>query len=1127
MVNMSPHIFRLRPAPHCRTAIESYSFTVHPDTHFINWQQDPFGNYLSRVVFQQPARSLVVDVELIARLEVFNPFDFFVEKYAEKFPFSYDASLEKELKPYLEITESGPLLKQWIEQNRPSEAKPIVDFLVYLNQCLWKDISYTIRMEPGVQSSEHSLQQRRGSCRDSAWLLVQILRHCGLAARFVSGYLVQLKADEKSLDGPSGPESDFTDLHAWTEVYIPGAGWIGLDPTSGLFAGEGHIPLAATPHYQSAAPVVGATDICEVTFDYLNQVTRIQEDPRITKPYTEQQWQQIVATGDKVELDLEAMDVRLTMGGEPTFVSVDDMESEQWNSAADGPEKRKLALQLIQNLRQRFAPGGMFHFGQGKWYPGELFPRWQYALYWRKDGAPFWNRSDLVPHEGENAVTVSQAEAFMTELAWSLGVDIQAILPAYEDPLYWMLEEDRLPANIDPLKSNLSDPLERQTLTKHLLHGLNNPVGFVLPLTYHPEGQTWQTCGWLFRRKHLFLVPGNSALGYRLPLKSLPVASPNVREEKPERSPFESLPPLPLNVTEKIQNRYKKISTPYEPERITVHAEDDDEKKKKPKTPEQEILFEIPTIRTALCLEVREGILYAFLPPLTSMEEYLDLVQTLESVAASQQVPIRIEGYPPPNDSRIEKLVVSPDPGVIEVNIHPSSSWREMLQKMDVLYEVAKETRLGADKYMLDGKHTGTGGGNHVTIGGRTPADSPVLRRPDLLRSLLTYWQNHPSLSYLFSGSFIGPTSQAPRIDEGREDRLYELEIAFAQLPEKGDVPFWIVDRIFRNLLTDLTGNTHRAEFCIDKLYSPDSASGRLGILEFRAFDMPPHKQMCMLQLLLVRALIAKCWRKPYRRPLVRWGTTLYDKFMLPHYLREDIREIVQDLKEEGYPFELSWFDPFFEFRFPHYGRVQVQDMQLEIRAALEPWHVLGEELSNSGTARFVDSSVERIEVKVHQVFAEGRYALLCNGCPVSLSPTTIKGSYVAGIRYKAWNPPSALHPTVGVDTPLTLSLYDTWNKRSIGGCTYFVSHPGGRSYDSYPVNSFEAEARRISRYWKFGFAPDPLVPVSNKQQGNTSASRFVGDYTVQKDMELELQPSSGEFPVTTDLRKFWKTRWQ
>ncbi|MEE3226376.1 MAG: transglutaminase family protein, partial [Bacteroidota bacterium] len=382
----------------------------------------------------------------------------------------------------------------------------------------------------------------------------------------------------------------------------------------------------------------------------------------------------------------------------------------------------------------------------------------------------------------------------------------------------------------------------------------------------------------------------------------------------------------------------------------------------------------------------------------------------------------------------------------------------ELTKNTLTLYEEAKKSRLGTEKFMLDGKHTGTGGGNHVTLGGVTPADSPLLRRPDLLRSLLTFWQHHPGLSYLFSGGFIGSTSQAPRVDEGRQENLYELEIAFNQIPEDEDVPFWLTDRLFRHLLTDITGNTHRAEFCIDKLYSPDSSSGRLGILELRAFDMPPHAQMSLMQMLLVRTLVSWFWNEPYKHKLTRWGTQLHDKFLMEHYVREDIKDIVAQLNAAGYPFKLDWFDPFFEFRFPLYGLVDIKDMKVELRAAIEPWNVLGEEMTGGGTSRYVDSSLERVQIKVSN-FNDERYVLTCNGVKVQLSNTGVKGEYVAGVRYKAWQPWSALHPTIPVDTPLVFDIVDLWNQRSIGGCTYFVSHPGGRNYETYPINSLEAES--------------------------------------------------------------------
>ena len=1125
-VSLSPHIFRLRPAPHSRTPIEGYSFKITPKNHFINWQQDPFGNYQARVVFPEKTTELSIEVEVIAKMQVINPFDFFVEEYAEKCPVWYYALIQKELLPYLEAREAGPKLMDWIERNKITTDIKTVDYLVYLNQQLFKDLFYNVRMEPGVQTCEQTLTGLSGSCRDSAWLLVQILRHLGIASRFVSGYLVQLTADVKSLDGPSGPEEDFTDLHAWAEAYVPGAGWIGLDPTSGLFASEGHIPLCCTPDYASAAPVTGATDVCEVTFEFDNKVYRIHEDPRVTKPYTEEQWANIMQTGHDVEKDLQEGDVRLTMGGEPTFVSIDDFEGAEWNSTADGPLKRKLAYDLALRLKKRFAHGGLLHFGQGKWYPGELFPRWQYALYWRKDGHSLWKNDTLVAKEDGPKCTFHDAELFATELTKYLGINPDNLTPTYEDPIYWALEEGKLPVNIDPLAVNLKDSIERQTLAKLLEKGLNNPAGFVLPLKWDWHTQAWTSCVWQFRRNHCYLIPGNSPVGLRLPLDSLPEVTKDKREDPIERSPFEDLPPLG-KYDLIVEKRYGTVAPDYRaPVSPKKKAEADENAAKEPEESKKTVAFEVDTFKTALSVEERDGIVYVFLPPTEYLEHYLDLMASIEATAEKLQIPVRIEGYTPPSDYRLQKLVVSPDPGVIEVNIHPSKTWQELVDNISALYEEAFFARLGTDKFMVDGRHTGTGGGNHVTIGGAIPADSPVLRRPDLLRSLLTYWQHHPALSYLFAGPFIGPTSQAPRIDEGRDERLYEAEIAFDQIPDEGEVPFWMVDRIFRNLLVDITGNTHRTEFCIDKLYSPDSSTGRLGILEFRAFDMPPHKHMNLVQTLLVRALIAKFWKQPYKKKLIRWGTELHDRFLLPHFAYLDMVDVVNDLKESGYNFDISWFDPFFEFRFPHYGNITVDNMQLELRLGIEPWHVLGEELSSSGTARFVDSSLERLQVKVSG-FVQDRHILVCNGCRVPLRSTAVKSEFVAGIRYKAWNPPSALHPTVGVDAPLVFDVVDTWNNRVLGGCTYFVAHPGGRSFDTYPINSYEAESRKISRFWGFGHTPsnenqEASIPV---QQVTSAISRFVAENKKDLKIDTPIELINPEYPNTLDLRRFWRAK--
>jgi len=1086
LVSLSPQIVRLRPAPHCRTPIRSYSLKLDPKKHFINWQQDPHGNYLARVVFPDPTKELLVDVEVIAEMAVLNPFDFFLEPSAESFPFSYEAALAKELTPFLERLPPGPQLRALIDSvdRRPQRT---VDFLVSLNQRLANEVGYIIRLEPGVQTPEETLTLRRGSCRDTSWLLVQLLRHLGLAARFVSGYLIQLTPDVKALDGPSGPMADFTDLHAWAEVYLPGAGWIGLDPTSGLLAGEGHIPLAATPDPQSAAPVSGAVDKSEVVFAHEMSVRRIYESPRVTKPYTDDQWNAIDALGDRIDRELSAGDVRLTMGGEPTFVSIDDMDGVEWNFTALGDDKRRLAGALVRRLQQRFAPGALLHFGQGKWYPGESLPRWALGCWWRRDGVPIWQDQRLVADDAvDYGYDQSHAQRFIQGLSETLGLDPGHVIAAYEDIWHYLWKERRLPVNVDPLHSELKNEEERARLARVFEQGLDRVVGYVLPLRSGAEADTgrWVSGKWFLRTEHMFLIPGDSPLGYRMPLDSLPWAAPEDVDAIYEIDPFAPRDALTqrqraIPVEARETGRIDHGDIAYQRPRRSASAPG--------------------VIRTALCVEPRNGRIHVFMPPMHTIEDYLDLIAAVERTAARLNMPVLVEGTPPDPDPRLSHIKVTPDPGVIEVNMHPAHSWEELVDQTSILYEEARQTRLGTEKFLLDGRHTGTGGGNHMVLGGPTPADSPILRRPDLLRSLVGYWHNHPSLSFLFSGLFFGPTSQHPRADEGRTDALHELEIAFSQVPDDGDAPRWVIDRVFRHLLVDVTGNTHRAEFCIDKLYAPETSSGRQGLVELRSFEMPPHPQMSLVQQLLLRALVSRFWKTPYTQTLARWGTQLHDRFMLPHFVADDFRDVLEDLAGSGYAFQPGWFAPHMEFRFPVFGSIAPHGIHVELRQALEPWYVLGEEPGAGGAVRYVDSSVERLQVKVTGL-TDSRHFLACNGRSVPLHPTGTIGEYVAGVRYRAWQPPSCLHPTIPVHAPLVFDLVDTWNQRSLGGCTYHVSHPGGRSYDTFPVNAYEAESRRLARFFATGHTAGTMtVPPEERNP----------DYPLTLDLRRPAAPSA------------------
>ncbi len=729
-------------------------------------------------------------------------------------------------------------------------------------------------------------------------------------------------------------------------------------------------------------------------------------------------------------------------------------------------------------MRAKYAPQGLSHFGQGKWYPGEQLPRWSLNCFWRKDGEPIWSDPTLVADERKQYSADDRlAGEFLCGVAARLGLDPEYVFPAFEDMFYYLWRERRLPLNVDPLDARVDDPLERARLAKVFSQGLDKVIGHVLPIARTPDGDGWRSGEWFLRGGHCFLMPGDSPIGYRLPLDSQPWVSqgdyPYLHQPDPSQRP------APLKAFHEIRQQIQGLRP----------ARTEDSRAPAPKESASGI------VRTAMCVEPRDGKLYIFMPPVALLDEYLEVVSAVEATAASLDIPVILEGYEPPSDARLAHFRITPDPGVIEVNIHPSESWDQLVDRTEHLYDAAHQCRLTSEKFMVDGRHTGTGGGNHFVLGGASTNDSPFLRRPDLLRSLLSYWHNHPSLSYLFSGLFIGPTSQAPRVDEARNDSLYELELAFKQFPAPGEpCPPWLVDRLLRNLLIDVTGNTHRAEFCIDKLYSPDGTAGRLGLLELRAFEMPPHARMSLAQQLLLRALVAKFWATPYAPDrLARWGTELHDRFMLPHFVQQDFHEVIGELNESGLPLRAEWFAPHFEFRFPKYGDLTVKGMELELRHALEPWHVMGEEGAPGGTVRYVDSSVERMQVKLTGM-APDRYTLTCNGVPVALQPTGRVGEFVGGVRYRAWQPASCLHPTIGVDSPLVFDLVDRWQARSLGGCQYHVMHPGGRNYDTFPVNAFEAESRRLARYFRMGHTPGKLhVPSVT---------------------------SPGEFPFMLDLRQ-------
>jgi uncharacterized protein (DUF2126 family)/transglutaminase-like putative cysteine protease len=1008
-VSLGPQVIQLRPAPHCRTPILSYSLKITPAQHLLNWQLDPHANYLARILFSNKTNEFVVEVDLVAEFSSFNPFAFLLEPGVQDYPFEYEPTLAKDLEPYRSVDPAGPSLRAFLE-TFSDEKRGTIGFLVDLNRRVRDYVGYETRMNPGVQTCEETLDRRMGSCRDSAWLLVQVLRHLGFAARFVSGYLIQLASDDPD---QGGPQTDSAELHAWAEAFLPGAGWIGMDATSGLFAGDGHIPLACTPDASRAAPIGGTVERANVDFSYSMSIRRLNDAPRTSKPFTEEDWVQLEEVAHSIDADLKAQDVRLTMGGEPTFVGIDEPESPQWNIDALGEMKRTRGLSLIQGLRERMASGGLLHYGQGKWYPGEPLPRWALSCFWRVDGVAIWEKVDLIAREDQDySFGTTDAFAFVEALTRRLQVSSGNLLPAY----------------------NSAESME--------------PAGYILPIRRRqPSGHLcWSSQLWFPRPARLQLLPGDSPIGYRIPTESLTWVAPDELDYEYEAAPNADLVKLPPRPARGIDLFGKEpIADPLPA--LSSKAET---------APE--------LIRPALCVEAREGRLHVFLPYAPKLADYLDLLAAVEDTCQYLHKPVWLEGYPPPFDPRLRSFSVTPDPGVLEINLPPASNWDELQRINTVLFEEARKNRLTAEKFAYDGSHLATGGGSHIVIGGATVLDSPFLRRPDLLRSMVAFWQNHPSLSYLFSGMYVGPTSQYPRIDEARMDALYELELAFQHLP-LSDCPPSTMDGLFRNLLVDVTGNSHRAEFCIDKLYAPEGLGLRLGLLELRAFEMAPHVRMGLVEMLLIRALVCMFWKRPFDGSLVHWGTALHDRFMLPHFVRRDFSDVITQLRRFGYNFEEKWFASHFEFRFPKIGSVATEGVELELREALEPWNVLAEETTSGRTVRSVDSSLERLQVKVSGFTTESRYVVACNGRRVPLNPTGDPGEAVAGVRYRARQLSASLYPTIPVHAPLVFDIIDRWNERSIGRCIYHTKPPDGRIYTARPVNAKEAEDRRQERF--------------------------------------------------------------
>ncbi len=1013
-VRLSTHWLRMRPAPLTHQRLSAYSLGVEGAPHFINWVRDPFENHLARLDLPEPVPWLTLDLEVVADLEPVNPFDFLVEPYAADFPFSYAAQLRKELGPYLALPPGGPRFADWVAG---LDVQPgyIVTFLTQINHRLHASLPANHSASPGPVDPEAVLERGGGSPWEVAWLAVLAFRTLGVAARFVSGYRMFLG------------KSPSASLHAWCEVFLPGAGWIGLDPAGGLFADEGYLPLAAAPDPLRALPVVGYHEACDEQVSERVEVRVLAAEQEVW-PLSPTQWRDLLAVAADVDSALRDDGVGLAVQCSLAFTSARAPELPEWRNAAFGDDKRRVGEELLLRLRERLAPGGLLQIGQGEWFAGEGFPRWRLGCWARSDGVPICRQPARFGSGRRSGELGSvHAERFAQHLATALGVPAERLIPAYEDGLYrrW-----QAPAVVDkvPDDAELRDPQRRRALAQQLSRGTGELRGYVLPLRWDDKHGGWSSGAWPMRRGAVYLLPGDSPIGYRLPLEGLPLAVQAQRDV--DRCQFDDRPLLAETYGE-VNARLSRVIEGGAPQ----PAADGDE----PGGP-----------RTAVCVEIRNGRLHCFLPPLSHLEHFLELVAAVEAAAEVMDIGLVLEGYPPPEDHRLRRILVEPDSGALRVQLPPCSDAAELATSVKAAFLVADGCGLRAEHLSPDGSPQALGVGMPVTLGGLQPADSPFLNSPPLLRSLISYWHRHPSLSYLFAGRSIGPSGLAPRVDDGRDEALYELSLALERLPDGDTDAPWLADRVLRHLLTDPAGDMRRAAIRVDELYDPVRPARRLGRVTLGGFEMPPAPELTTLLGVLLRALIVRFLQYPERGALAPWGEALHDRFLLPQQLWEDFRSVLADLAEVGHVLESEWFAPLVERRLPHLGTVRFGDLALELHQAHEPWILLAEEASAAGMARFIDNAADRVQVTATGL-TPGRYVLECNGDAVPLQTTGTVGQYVAGVRFKSSNPPATLHPTVPAVAALVFDLIDTWTGAVVGGFTYYPSTPTGWGVPGVP----------------------------------------------------------------------------